>query len=167
MGMSTRKIARGRRSSARSRVARATALESNRLKDRPELTPYAPPKADVDAAAPSATIAGAPHLEPAQVATALARLKQHVASPANIAAELKQAGGRLRVVTVVFIALSAVAVLTVGGIAIAVRSDPATAMFGLVPALICAPVAGILVLVDLVSASGMRPRRPTRRSSRT
>jgi len=74
--------------------------------DNEHPNPYAPPKAEGPIAGTGAHFASPMGRPAADVAAALARLKAHVAPPDNVAADLKRAGGLLRPVTIVFLALA-------------------------------------------------------------
>ncbi|HEY4184674.1 MAG TPA: hypothetical protein VGP07_06365 [Polyangia bacterium] len=78
-----------------------------------EVNPYAPPKADLQGAGGYLVAGGAAPTPPtaAQLGDALARLKQYVALPANLASDTRAAGGLLRPVTLAFLALTVVSLL--------------------------------------------------------
>ena len=128
-----------------------------------DLNPYAPPKADgpgpgTVGAAPTRGAAPTPD----QIAVALARLKHHVASPENLAADARAGGGLLRPVTLVFAALFVLAL--VGGAAVAVKvgeDGNQTPLFvaGAV-AVFCGILAAALVAADLSLGKRTAPAPP-------
>src|SRR4051812_2368330 len=88
------------------------------------VNPYAPPKAELKVGArPGAAAAGAASPSSQQIDVALARLRQHVASPDNLAADGRVAGGLLRPVTLVFAALFVLALVAGAVVAVKVGED--------------------------------------------
>lgn len=86
--------------------------------------PYAPPKADLTAGVgPAVAPAAVAPPTTQQIDAALARLRQHVASPGNLAADARAAGGLLRPVTLVFAALFVAALVAAAVVATRIGED--------------------------------------------
>ncbi|TKD03519.1 hypothetical protein [Polyangium fumosum] len=124
-----------------------------------ELNPYAPPEAGPGE---RATKKKKKQKRPASdaIAEALARLNRHIDDASAVAVDQKEAGGRLRGVTVVFVALAVAAIVSM---ILAVQTipsrDPAFALLIIFPILF-GILAVALVAVDLTVVPRGTPARP-------
>lgn len=109
-----------------------------------DLNPYAPPRADPDGLSQRARAARG--RQGAAVREALARLDEHLADPARVAADRAAAGGRVRTVTIVFSALALVAVAVM---AYAFTGYGAAGPVALLFALVFSVLAIALIVLDL------------------
>jgi hypothetical protein len=114
------------------------------------VNPFAPPAADLDsrAAVGAIDVAGAPSQD--QIAAALARLKEHVAVPDKVAADMKAAGALFRPVTLVMVALFVVSAGAAGvGIAQGGMDAGPLLILGAIFGALFLLLAGLLVGLDL------------------
>lgn len=108
-----------------------------------DVNPYAPPSADEDAPA-RAPRKGRKKRAREDLQAAIDALNEHLSDPANVAADLKASGGRLRRVTMVFLGLGACG--TLGGILL--WGDRVE-----VAAVLCLLFGGFLLVLGAVAAA--------------
>lgn len=125
-----------------------------------EFNPYAPPEAEVGAGARTAK--KKTKAKSGAIVTAIERLNEHLADPNAVAFDRKQAGGKLRTVTVVFVAITVVVIGILGYVTTTMNGSGAEAAMmatGLV-AFIFGLLAIILLVVDLRMVPRDQPASP-------
>jgi hypothetical protein len=114
-----------------------------------ELNPYAPPEAGPDEPAKGKKKKKKKGRASGAIAEALARLNEHVAEPAKVEIDTKEAGGRLRGATMGFIAFAVMAALGTAALGGARNFDDPVFFIAGIFAFVFVVLAVTLVIVDL------------------
>jgi hypothetical protein len=121
-----------------------------------ELNPYAPPEAEVGGAAKKPKKTKKSKRATGEIADAIERLNEHLANPGNVELDRKEAGGKIRTITYVFVVIATVFTIGMAILATNARASKQEAI--LISAVLVGLVFGGLAVALLVIDLKMTPR---------
>ncbi len=121
-----------------------------------ELNPYAPPEAEVGGASKKPKKTKKSKRATGEIADAIERLNEHLDNPGNVELDRKEAGGKIRTVTYVFIVVAVVFTVGLGILAADARASRQEAI--LISTVVVGLLFGGLAVAFLVIDLRMTPR---------
>lgn len=127
-----------------------------------ELNPYAPPEAEVGGASKKPKKTKKSKRATGEIADAIERLNEHLDNPGNVELDRKEAGGKIRTVTMVFVAVAAIVTIGLGAMAMSMRrNDGIIFAVGLVSFLFIG-LSIALIVIDLRMTPRDQPVPPVK-----